>query len=76
MIKIICIYVLAMSQTVCLGRRFKHLQCYFLELNEIFNEDLLQEEKDLKYEQKFIFGMKMHAETLWYDNLHLIVPNT
>nr|CUQ99419.1 Olfactory receptor 65 [Manduca sexta] len=65
MAKVACVYIIVISLSTCISHQYKNLQKYFESLNEIFlDENLKQDEKKAKYEEKFKIGVKAHAQTL------------
>ncbi|XP_013164433.1 PREDICTED: uncharacterized protein LOC106115549 [Papilio xuthus] len=66
MTRMSAIYVLVICLTSCLSHQYKNLRSYFYDLVEIFDEhDLSQEEKEKKYEDSVMIGIKLHSDTLW-----------
>lgn len=68
MLRMCVSYVLVISVTICLSHQFKNLQSYFHKLNDIFKENLSQEQMESKYEEAFKIGVKLHSHTLWWEN--------
>uniref|UniRef100_A0A2A4JAB0 Odorant receptor n=1 Tax=Heliothis virescens TaxID=7102 RepID=A0A2A4JAB0_HELVI len=64
-------FSLLLTVMVAVCYQFKNLQSYFYSLDDIFHDDTLsQAEKEVKYEEGFKNGIKMHIKTLWCKNLH------
>ncbi|XP_063360120.1 uncharacterized protein LOC134649339 [Cydia amplana] len=63
--RVIAIYTLILTNTISIAHQFKHLCKYFEDLNDIFEGNGSQEEKERKYENAFKVGIKMHAITQW-----------
>nr|WPO56512.1 odorant receptor [Leucinodes orbonalis] len=65
MVRVCAMYLEVISTIVVLSHQFKNLQKYFISLNLIFDQDLDQNGKELKYLESFKLGIKMHSKTLW-----------
>uniref|UniRef100_A0A0K8TU59 Odorant receptor n=1 Tax=Epiphyas postvittana TaxID=65032 RepID=A0A0K8TU59_EPIPO len=63
--RVISIYFIVLSITICLGHQFTNLHKYFLDLSDIFEEVGSQEDKERRYEDAVKVGVKMHSITLW-----------
>nr|AJF23814.1 olfactory receptor OR58 [Planotortrix octo] len=64
-VRVISIYLIVLCITICLGHQFTNLHKYFLKLNDIFEENGSQEDKERRYEKAVKVGVKMHSITLW-----------
>nr|AIT72012.1 olfactory receptor 58 [Ctenopseustis obliquana] len=64
-IRVISIYLIILCVTICLGHQFTNLYKYFIKLNDIFEEEGSQEDKERSYENAVKVGVKMHSITLW-----------
>nr|WAL35744.1 olfactory receptor [Athetis dissimilis] len=62
------VFLIIHSALLCISQQYSNLQAYFEDLNKIFDEDLSQQEKEVKFEKEFKKGIKQHALTLWCVN--------
>ncbi|XP_063530103.1 uncharacterized protein LOC134741301 [Cydia strobilella] len=65
LMRIGCIYFVIAAIAIALQFQYGILCNYFHSLNSIFDEEGSHEEKEQKYEDAFVFGIKMHSLTLW-----------
>ncbi|XP_049870286.1 uncharacterized protein LOC126369765 [Pectinophora gossypiella] len=63
--RITTVYAFVIPVTVCLSHQYKNLCSYFYHLNDIFKEELTQEEKEKKFLEGVVVGINLHANTLW-----------
>ncbi|KAF9802675.1 hypothetical protein SFRURICE_011686 [Spodoptera frugiperda] len=60
------VFLIIHTVLLLLSQQYKNLQSYFEDLNKIFLEnELTQEEQELKFEVRFKKGIEQHALTLW-----------
>ncbi|XP_063626993.1 uncharacterized protein LOC134798541 [Cydia splendana] len=57
---VVAIYCLMISISICLSYQFANLYEYFLDLNNIFDEEDSQEDQEKRYEEAVKVGIKMH----------------
>lgn len=76
MTRVFATYSMMLSLMVALEHQFKNLMSYFCNLALIFEEDLSQEQKELKYEEGVKIGFKLHSDTIAYVNKTVDVGDT
>nr|AIG51870.1 odorant receptor [Helicoverpa armigera] len=69
--RVLTTFSLLLTEMVAVCYQFRNLQSYFYSLDDIFSDDTLsQKEKEIKYEDRFKIGIRMHIMTLWCKKLH------
>nr|AXF48799.1 odorant receptors OR58.1 [Lobesia botrana] len=61
-------YFIILAVAISLQHQFRILHEYFLSLGSIFDGEGSYEEKERKYEEAVVHGIKMHSLTLWCTN--------
>ncbi|XP_046963347.1 uncharacterized protein LOC124532481 [Vanessa cardui] len=65
MIRVSAVMTLTIMTTVALSHQYKNLQSYFYSLNDIFQNENDQNEKEAEYVVALNVGVKLHSDTLW-----------
>ncbi|CAG4919770.1 unnamed protein product [Colias eurytheme] len=64
MVRVMALFLVVITSIIYLGYQYTNLQSYFYSLTTIFDEDISQSEKEMKYEQALKTGIQLHINTL------------
>ncbi|XP_045494133.1 uncharacterized protein LOC123693188 [Colias croceus] len=64
MVRVMALFVVVITSIIYLSYQYTNLQSYFYSLTTIFDEDISQSEKEMKYEQALKTGIQLHIDTL------------
>lgn len=63
--RIISSYIIIIVLITSMSQKYMNLQSYFNKIERVFvDRDLEQNEKEIKYEESFKLGVKLHSSTL------------